>query len=139
MCIGCKKSSRWSELKSCTVLMVQPLVAAAPAGNHNSTSKSQTSSWIRTIKRDYAVIIGVTFIILLIISFSTLKKVITIHGQLSARPRLKRCVNSRISLALKLLNGVLDKPLMDQTRTHKQKRSDCPAVLSPPNRRPQIQ
>lgn len=41
---------------------VQPLEAAAPPGYRNSTSRSQTSSSIRTLKRDYAVIPVVTFI-----------------------------------------------------------------------------
>lgn len=41
---------------------VQPLEAAAPPGYHNSTSRSQTSSAIGTLKRYYAVIPMVTFL-----------------------------------------------------------------------------
>jgi len=41
---------------------VQPLEAAAPPGSRNSTSRSQTSSSIWTLKRYYAVIPMVTFI-----------------------------------------------------------------------------
>lgn len=43
---------------------VQPLLAAAPAGSGNSTSRWQTSSSIRTLGRHYTVIPSVTLLMI---------------------------------------------------------------------------
>jgi len=45
----------------------QPLGAAAPLGYHNSTSRWQTFSSIRTLRKYYPVIPMVTFSIIVII------------------------------------------------------------------------